>query len=109
MGKRFLITGGAGFIGSHLAERPLGDGHAVVVLDDLSTGREANTASLRGNARFQIVRDSVENEPTVNTLLSQCDAVYHLAAAVGVQLIGQDTARVLYAYGKLQCVEHARA
>jgi UDP-glucose 4-epimerase len=95
MPKRFLITGGAGFIGSHLAERLLNDGHTVAVLDDFSTGRDANISPLRGNSRFQAVRDSVENEQTVNTLVSQCDAVYHLAAAVGVQLIIDEPVRTI--------------
>jgi UDP-glucose 4-epimerase len=86
MPQRILITGGAGFIGSHLAERLLADGHHVVALDELSTGRRDNVAHLlaRGGSAFQLVRDSVENEATVNTLMSEVDAVYHLAAAVGV-------------------------
>ena len=95
MGKRFLITGGAGFIGSHLAERLLADGHAVTVLDDFSTGSEKNIAALRGNGCFHVVRDSVENETTVGVLMNSCDAVYHLAAAVGVQLIIDEPVRTL--------------
>ncbi len=95
MSKRILITGGAGFIGSHLAERLLADGHAVVVLDDLSTGRAQNVASLKDNPRFQFVRDSVENEATVHLLMSECDAVYHLAAAVGVQLVVDEPVRTI--------------
>jgi len=95
MPKTFLITGGAGFIGSHLAERLIVDGHRVTVLDDLSTGREQNIQSLRGNDRFQFVRDSVENERTVGILMAGCDAVYHLAAAVGVQLIIDQPVRTL--------------
>jgi len=63
MPKRYLITGGAGFIGSHLSERLLADGAAVTILDDFSTGRMENIAHLAGNERFQIVRDSVENPP----------------------------------------------
>jgi UDP-glucose 4-epimerase len=95
MAKRYLITGGAGFIGSHLAERLLADGHSVVALDDLSTGREQNVAELRNNPRFQLVRDSVENEPTVNILMASCDAVFHLAAAVGVQLVLDEPVRTI--------------
>jgi UDP-glucose 4-epimerase len=93
--QRVLVTGGAGFIGSHLCERLLDDGHAVVVLDDLSTGREQNVARLRGREGFQVVRDSVENEATVGTLMAGCDAVYHLASAVGVQLIVDEPVRTI--------------
>jgi len=97
MPQRILITGGAGFIGSHLAERLLADGHHVVALDDLSTGRRDNVAHLlsRAGPAFQLVRDSVENEATVNTLMSEVDAVYHLAAAVGVQLIVDQPVRTI--------------
>jgi len=95
MAKRYLITGGAGFIGSHLGEKLLAEGHSVVALDDLSTGREQNIAALRGNARFQLVRDTVENEATVNTLMASCDAVFHLAAAVGVQLVLDEPVRTI--------------
>ena len=93
--RRFLVTGGAGFIGSHLAERLAAAGHAVTILDDLSTGRSANLAAVAGHPRVQIVRDSVEHEATVGTLMSQCDAVFHLAAAVGVQLIVDQPVRTL--------------
>ncbi len=95
MGKRFLITGGAGFIGSHLSERLLDRGDSVVILDDLSTGRVRNIAHLRENPAFQIVHDSVENEATVNLLMSSCDAVFHLASAVGVQLIVDEPVRTI--------------
>jgi UDP-glucose 4-epimerase len=95
MGKRFLITGGAGFIGSHLTARLLEDGHSVVVLDDLSTGRESNLGEVLGNSRFQLVRDTVESERTVAMLASQCDAIYHLAATVGVQLIMDQPVRTI--------------
>jgi UDP-glucose 4-epimerase len=90
-----LITGGAGFIGSHLAERLLADGHRVTLLDDLSTGRASNVSHLRQSPNLTFVRDSVENEATVNLLMSQCDAVYHLAAAVGVQLIVDQPVRTI--------------
>ena len=95
MAKRYLITGGAGFIGSHLGEKLLAEDHSVVALDDLSTGREQNIAAMRGNARFQLVRDTVENEATVNTLMASCDAVFHLAAAVGVQLVLDEPVRTI--------------
>lgn len=95
MGERYLITGGAGFIGSHLCERLLKDGHQVVVLDDLSTGRESNIRHLIGTAGFQLVRDTVENAQVVNTLMAQCDRVFHLASAVGVQLVVDEPVRTI--------------
>jgi UDP-glucose 4-epimerase len=89
--KKYLITGGAGFVGSHLCGHLLGAGHEVVVLDDLSTGRASNLDAVRRELddprRLQFVRDGVENESTVAQLMAGCDAVFHLAAAVGVQLI----------------------
>ncbi|HET6247935.1 MAG TPA: NAD-dependent epimerase/dehydratase family protein [Tepidisphaeraceae bacterium] len=95
MGKRVLITGGAGFIGSHLCQRLLSDGCSVVALDDLSTGFFKNIADLVGRADFQFVRGSVEDEATVNILMSQCDTVFHLASAVGVQLIVDEPVRTI--------------
>lgn len=82
-----LITGGAGFIGSHLAETLLAAGDAVTAVDDLSTGSAANIAQLAGNAKFRFIRESVRNEVTMTALVENCDVVFHLAAAVGVQLI----------------------
>ncbi len=82
-----LITGGAGFIGSHLAERLVQGGHEVTAIDDLSTGSLANLAAVSQNPKFRFVLDDVRNEETVHLLVEQCDVVYHLAAAVGVQLI----------------------
>jgi nucleoside-diphosphate-sugar epimerase len=95
MGKRYLVTGGAGFIGSHLAELLVSRGHAVTVLDDLSTGRLENLSQIRDRAGVQIVRDSVENERVVNIAMASCDAVFHLAAAVGVQLIVDQPVRTI--------------
>jgi UDP-glucose 4-epimerase len=95
MGVRFLITGGGGFIGSHLAERLMRDGHHVAVIDDLSTGREQNLASLRGKPNFQLIRDTVENEQTVGTLMAWCDQVFHLASAVGVKLVAEEPVRTI--------------
>lgn len=95
MSKRILITGGAGFIGSHLAERLLNDGQAVTILDDFSTGRMQNIEHLLERPGFQLVRDTVESEPTVNTLMASCDGVYHLASAVGVQLIVDEPVRTI--------------
>ena len=92
---KMLITGGAGFIGSHLAERLLADGHEVILLDDLSTGRLENIRHLIDDSRVQLVRDSVENPSAVNIAMSQCDAVFHLAAAVGVQLVADEPVRTI--------------
>lgn len=82
-----LITGGAGFIGSHLAERLLQTGHEVVALDDLSTGSLSNIEGILENPRFRFVYDDVRSSETVHLLIEPCDVVFHLAAAVGVQLI----------------------
>lgn len=83
----YLITGGAGFIGSHLAERLLNEGHTVTVLDNLSTGKYENVSHLDGNSKFQLVVGSILNEYLVDKLVERCDAIFHLAAAVGVELI----------------------
>ena len=86
-GQKVLITGGAGFIGSHLSELLLADGAEVWVLDDLSTGSAENIEHLRARPDFHLVVDSVLSESVVNELVYKCDLVYHLAAAVGVRLI----------------------
>ncbi len=82
-----LITGGAGFIGSHLAEAMLQDGTAVVAVDDLSTGSLDNIRHLLGRPGFQFVRETVRNPTTMAALVDRCEVIFHLAAAVGVQLI----------------------
>ncbi len=84
---RALITGGAGFIGSHLAEALLAGGHHVSVLDDLSTGSIQNIEHLKAHPSFRYTVDSVVNEPLLAELIDDCDVVFHLAAAVGVKLI----------------------
>ena len=84
---RALITGGAGFIGSHLAEGLLAAGRDVVVLDDLSTGRVENLQSVQGHPRFTLTVGSVRDEALLQKLVDSADVVYHLAAAVGVRLI----------------------
>jgi nucleoside-diphosphate-sugar epimerase len=84
---RALVTGGAGFIGSHLCERLLEDGWEVYALDDLSTGAMRNVEHLMPLAEFHLVVDSVLKPAVVNELVHKCDVVYHLAAAVGVRLI----------------------
>ena len=82
-----LITGGAGFIGSHLAEALLERGDYVTVIDDLSTGRLNNIEHLRTNPNFQLAVETILNETVMDRLVSECDVIYHLAAAVGVELI----------------------
>lgn len=84
---RILITGGAGFIGSHLADRLINSGHQVCVLDNLSTGRLENVAHLSQNRDFQLVIGTILNETLVDKLVERCDVIFHLAAAVGVELI----------------------
>ena len=84
---QFLVTGGAGFIGSHLVERLLSDGHAVHVIDDLSTGSAANVDPLRSRPGFTLTVDTIFNEALLAARIDRCDAVFHLAAAVGVRLI----------------------
>src|SRR5688500_18337235 len=84
---RALITGGAGFIGSHLADALVRYGHWVSVLDDLSTGARANIRTHVGGPRFAFVRGSVTDERVVAPLVQAADVVFHLAAAVGVRLV----------------------
>jgi UDP-glucose 4-epimerase len=84
---RALITGGAGFIGSHLADALLDRGHQVLVLDDLSTGRIENIRHLIGRTGFDYLIDTVTNEALVGWLVDKSDVVFHLAAAVGVKLV----------------------
>ena len=84
---RYLITGGAGFIGSHLADRLLARGDTIVALDDLSTGSARNIAHLESEPRFTFVHGTILDHPQVAAMVDQCDVVVHLAAAVGVRLI----------------------
>ena len=86
---RALITGGAGFIGSHLAEAVLRMGHEVLIVDDLSTGSLENIRHLLDGGKVQFVRESIREATTMTPLVDRCDVVFHLAAAVGVQLIVQ--------------------
>jgi UDP-glucose 4-epimerase len=85
--RRALITGGAGFIGSHLGELLLADDWEIYALDDLSTGAQRNIEHLSGRANFHLVVDSVLSPSVVSELVHKCDVVFHLAAAVGVRLI----------------------
>lgn len=87
MGSRTLITGGAGFIGSHLADHLLSLGEQVVLLDDLSTGRYENVEHLLDRRDVEFVLGSILNADLVDDVVSRCDRIYHLAAAVGVELI----------------------
>jgi len=82
-----LVTGGAGFIGSHLSEYLLAQGHEVAIIDDLSTGRLENIQHLTSNPRFHFAIDTIMNEVVMDRLASECEVIYHLAAAVGVELI----------------------
>lgn len=90
-----LITGGAGFIGSHLAERLLEQDHSVTVIDDLSTGSHRNIAHITDHPNFQLAVESITNEMVMDRLVSECDVIYHLAAAVGVYLIVSDPVHVI--------------
>jgi UDP-glucose 4-epimerase len=84
---KILITGGAGFIGSHLAEKLLGEGHEVHVIDNLSTGRLENIESFKDKPKFHFTIGSILNRELMEKLVSGCNQVYHLAAAVGVKYI----------------------
>ncbi|MGH7824906.1 MAG: NAD-dependent epimerase/dehydratase family protein, partial [Candidatus Binatia bacterium] len=92
---RYLITGGAGFIGSHLAQRLLRDGHKVVVIDDLCTGSIQNIEKLKSKRGFNYIIDSIFNRPLLAELIDDCDAVFHLAASVGVRLIVESPVRTI--------------
>lgn len=82
-----LITGGAGFVGSHLADKLIGEGHHVTVIDDLSTGRYSNVEHLEGNKNFRLIIDTVLKSRLVENLVRDSEQVFHMASAVGVKLI----------------------
>ena len=92
---RFLITGGAGFIGSHLSDLLIERDHAVHVLDDLSTGAIENVCHLKGHLRFEYTIGSAENHAVVAELVDEADVVVHLAAAVGVSLVVNSPVRAI--------------
>jgi UDP-glucose 4-epimerase len=92
---RFLVTGGAGFIGSHLAERLLARGDEVLLFDNLSTGCMENIRHLKNNDRMHYFLDSIENRQLLAELVDESDAVFHLAAAVGVRLIVESPVRTI--------------
>ena len=92
---RALITGGAGFIGSHLAEELLRRGADVSVIDDLSTGSIENIGQLKGLRGFSYTIDTIQNRPVMAELADGADVIYHLAAAVGVRLIIESPVRTI--------------
>jgi len=92
---RVLITGGAGFIGSHLSDAYLKRGDDVFVIDDLSTGSFENIRHLKEHPRFHYTIDNVNNQPVTAELVDQCDVIFHLAAAVGVKLIVESPVRTI--------------
>ena len=90
-----IVTGGAGFIGSHLVERLLANGKRVVVIDDLSTGRVDNLAGVKGNPRLRFIQSTISACAELPELIERAEAIYHLAAAVGVELVVKTPIRVL--------------
>jgi UDP-glucose 4-epimerase len=90
-----LVTGGAGFIGSHLVERLLADGKSVVVIDDLSTGSLDNLRAVRANPRLRLIQARISDCAELRALVAEAEAIYHLAAAVGVELVVRSPIRVL--------------
>ena len=90
-----LITGGAGFIGSHLAEELLNSGHQVFLIDDLSTGSIDNIEHLKSRKGFNYTIDTILNSPVLAELIDKCDVIFHLAAAVGVMLIVESPVRTI--------------
>ena len=92
---KVLVTGGMGFIGSHLCERLLADGHQVTVVDDLSTGRAENLAHLTGHERLRSYISTIRNKELMERLLEQSEVVYHLAAVVGVRSVLSEPLRCL--------------
>ena len=87
---RILVTGGAGFIGSHLVDRLISDGHTVTAIDDLSVGTMDNIAHYLDNKRFRFVCDSILNQTTLESLIQESEQIYHLAAVVGVKYVVED-------------------
>jgi UDP-glucose 4-epimerase len=92
---KYLITGGAGFVGSHLADKLHREGHDIVVIDDLSTGRYSNVAHLEGQERFQLIIDTVLNDSLMERLIRDTDRVFHMASAVGVKLIMEQPVKTI--------------
>lgn len=92
---KILITGGAGFIGSHLADKLLAEGHYLTIIDDLSTGRYSNIAHLEDQENFRLIIDTVLNASLMEELIRETDRVYHMASAVGVRLIMEQPVKTI--------------
>ena len=92
---KILITGGAGFVGSHLADKLIAEGHEITVIDDLSTGRYSNVEHLEDRDDFRLIIDTVLNERLMEELVRETDRVYHMASAVGVKLIMEHPVRTI--------------
>ncbi|HVV01399.1 MAG TPA: NAD-dependent epimerase/dehydratase family protein, partial [Verrucomicrobiae bacterium] len=95
--RHILVTGGAGFIGSHLVERLLGDGNTVVVIDDLSTGSMENLRAVQGHPGLRVIAKKISDCPNLAEITAEAESVYHLAAGVGVELVLHSPVRVLEA------------
>ena len=91
----FLITGGAGFIGGHLTEKLLSLGHRVTVIDNYSTGSPRNLANVRSNSNLQVIEEDLLEAGNLEKIITSCDVIYHLAAAVGVELVVHDPVRTI--------------
>lgn len=92
---KILITGGAGFVGSHLADKLIAQGHEITVIDDLSTGRYSNVEHLEGNPNFRLIIDTVLNAELMEELIRETDRVFHMASAVGVRLIMEQPVKTI--------------
>ncbi|HQU84688.1 MAG TPA: GDP-mannose 4,6-dehydratase [Pyrinomonadaceae bacterium] len=92
---KILITGGAGFVGSHLADKLIREGHEITVIDDLSTGRYANVEHLEGHPNFRLIIDTVLNDKLMEELIRETDRVFHMASAVGVRLIMEQPVKTI--------------
>ena len=92
---KILITGGAGFVGSHLADKLHGEGHEITVIDDLSTGRYSNIEHLEGKDGFRLIIDTILNAKLMEELIRESDRVFHMASAVGVRLIMEQPVKTI--------------
>ena len=92
---KILITGGAGFVGSHLADKLFNEGHEITVIDDLSTGRYSNVAHLEGERNFRLIIETILNERLMEELIRESDRVFHMASAVGVRLIMEQPVKTI--------------
>ena len=92
---KILITGGAGFVGSHLADKLFIEGHEITIIDDLSTGRYQNVAHLEGEKNFRLIIETVLNDRLMEELIRETDRVFHMASAVGVKLIMEQPVKTI--------------